>query len=373
MAFLDFRKAFDTVWRNGLLTVAWNLGIRGRVWNILNSLYQNVQCNVKMGDIVTDFFDIEGGVKQGCVLSPILFCLYINELSKMLNEHDVGIHIMGVNIKCLFWADDVVLLADNDHDLQRMLNIAAEFSHKWRLNFNHDKSNILITGKRINNHKLWQLGDDYISEVNTYKYLGVHISRNLSDHMHLNETIKKGNRLIGYIKSIINSQDDFNRVYYGDVLWRSVALPTINYAFGVSSYSASDYKLLDNLQLQMARAILGAPRNTPAAALLGDLGWSELTCTHDKVKIRFFSRLKNMDLNRWPKLLLNALFIVSNQSGRDLNWKWLNSIRNILSDNNLSSMFNANSEINETWLKGGVWGLKMVNYCCLNENEIVQS
>ena len=120
MAFLDFRKAFETVWRNGLSTVAWNLGIRGRVWNILNSLYQNVQCNVQMGDIVKDFFDIEEDVKQGCVLSPILFCLYVNELSKMLNEHDVGIHIMGVNIKCLFWADDVVLLADNDHDLQRM-------------------------------------------------------------------------------------------------------------------------------------------------------------------------------------------------------------------------------------------------------------
>ena len=98
MAFLDFRKAFDTVWRNRLLTVAWNLGIRGRVWNILNSLYQNVQCNVKMGDIVTDFFDIEEGVKQGCVLSPILFCLYINELSKMLNEHDVGIHIMVLTL-----------------------------------------------------------------------------------------------------------------------------------------------------------------------------------------------------------------------------------------------------------------------------------
>ena len=128
MAFLDFRKAFDTVWRNGLLSVAWNLGIRGRVWNILNSLYQNVQCNVKLGDIVTDFFNVEEGVKQGCVLSPILFCLYINELSKMLDEYDVGIHIMGVNIKCLFWADDVVLIANNDYDLQRMLNIAAEFS-----------------------------------------------------------------------------------------------------------------------------------------------------------------------------------------------------------------------------------------------------
>ena len=67
------------------------------------------------------------------VLSPIFFCLYLNELSKMLDKHEVGVHIMGVNIKCLFWADDVVLLANNEQDLQRMLNIAAEFSHKWHL------------------------------------------------------------------------------------------------------------------------------------------------------------------------------------------------------------------------------------------------
>ena len=92
-----------------------------KTWKILNSLYDNVQCNVKFGDIVTDFFTVEEGVKQGCVLSPILFCLYINEFSKMLDEHNVGVHIMGVNIKCLFWADDVVLIAKSEHDLQRML------------------------------------------------------------------------------------------------------------------------------------------------------------------------------------------------------------------------------------------------------------
>ena len=64
--------------------------------------------HVRFGDIVTDFFDVEESVKQGCVLSPILFCLYINKLSKMIDEHELGIHILGVNIKCLGGADDVV-------------------------------------------------------------------------------------------------------------------------------------------------------------------------------------------------------------------------------------------------------------------------
>ena len=166
---MDFRKAFDTVWRDGLLSVAWNIGIRGKVWNIIDSLYNNVLCNVRFGDIITDSFEIEEGLKQGCVLSPILFCIYINEFAKMLSSQNVGVNICNVNISCLFWADDVVLIAENEKDLNHMLNIAAEFSKKWKLKFNNTKSNVLVVGKQINKNKLWKLGDDFITEVDSYK------------------------------------------------------------------------------------------------------------------------------------------------------------------------------------------------------------
>ena len=49
------KSVIDTVWRDGLLLIAWNIGIRGKVWKIIDSLYDNVLCNVKFGDIVTDF------------------------------------------------------------------------------------------------------------------------------------------------------------------------------------------------------------------------------------------------------------------------------------------------------------------------------
>jgi hypothetical protein len=138
----------------------------------------------------------------------------------MLQANNVGIHIFDVNIKSLFWADDVVLIGDSEQDLKCMLSIATDFSNKWNLDFNYEKSNVLVVGKRINKTKLWSLGKNNICEVNSYKYLGFHISRNHSDHTHVNEVIRRGNRLIGYIKSIINGQDDFNRVYYGNILWK---------------------------------------------------------------------------------------------------------------------------------------------------------
>ena len=95
----------------------------------------------------------------------------------MLTSHNVGVSICNVNTSCLFWADDVVLIAENEDDLNRMLDIAADFSRNWQLNFNHAKSNVLIAGKKINRNKLWKLGDNYISEVDSYKYLGVNINR----------------------------------------------------------------------------------------------------------------------------------------------------------------------------------------------------
>ena len=118
------------------------------------------------------------------------------------------------------------------------------------------------------------MGNEYISEVDSYKYLGVNnISRNLTDHCHIEEVIKKGNRLIAYVKSVINNFDDFNRVYYGDILWKTIALPSINYASAVwIPGSQADIDRLESLQLQMARYILKASRNTPRAALYGDLG-----------------------------------------------------------------------------------------------------
>lgn len=141
----------------------------------------------------------------------------------MIKKANLGVNVCDVQIGTLFWADDVVLIADNKSELQNMLDIAAEFALKWKLAFNHAKSNVVITGRRGNlSNNRWELGDNNIKECQDYKYLGVQISSNMSDHKHIDEVVKKGNRIIANIRSIIDDQDDFNWVYYGDILWKSL-------------------------------------------------------------------------------------------------------------------------------------------------------
>jgi hypothetical protein len=221
------------------------------------------------------------------------------------------------------------------------LNTASEFSTKWKLYFNYDKSNVLITGQRTNTYRKWKLCNKYINEVNEYKYLGVNISRNVSDHAHIEEVLKKGNRIIAYIKSIIDNQDDFNRVYYGDLLWKSIGLSSINYACAIwFCNSKTAIGKLENLQYHMARIILKAPRNVAKEALYGDLGWQSIDSTQDNIRVQYFYRLKNMDKDRLPKLLFNAIVYAENK----LKWGWLNNIKSSLDKCNMLGFYNKETD-----------------------------
>jgi len=75
-------------------------------------MYTNNKCAVKINNVQTDFFLQSRGVKQGCSLSPTLFNIYIDELAKSIEQSDIpGLTLSDTNIKCLLFADDLILLA----------------------------------------------------------------------------------------------------------------------------------------------------------------------------------------------------------------------------------------------------------------------
>ena len=81
VCFVDFRKAFDSVWHDGLLYKLLKINIGGNFYNVINSLYSNSTSFVKIGNSQTRSFQYARGVRQGCILSPLLFNLYVNDLA----------------------------------------------------------------------------------------------------------------------------------------------------------------------------------------------------------------------------------------------------------------------------------------------------
>ena len=107
-AFIDMRKAYDMVDREKLWAVLQEKGINGTFLELLKSMYEDSEIWVDInGSRTQDPVKPARGLKQGCVLSPILFSLYMNDLGRILQETNLGIEIGDTNISCLMFADDI--------------------------------------------------------------------------------------------------------------------------------------------------------------------------------------------------------------------------------------------------------------------------
>ena len=90
--------------------------------SVVQSLYTDVQCAVKVNDYLSPLFKVSQGVKQGCILSPTLFSLYINDLANEIKQMNLGVDIDELQLSILLYADDVALSAPDADSLQLMLD-----------------------------------------------------------------------------------------------------------------------------------------------------------------------------------------------------------------------------------------------------------
>ena len=105
VAFIDFRKAYDGINRTLLFRRLTDIGIRGHMFDALLSLYKNVECCVRINGCKTDWFNF-----------------YINDLSTYIHSLDIGIDIGQEKVAMLLYADDLVLMANSETELQTLLN-----------------------------------------------------------------------------------------------------------------------------------------------------------------------------------------------------------------------------------------------------------
>ena len=139
--FVDFRKAFDSVWHNGLLNKLLQINLGGSFYNLIKSLYSKSSCSIKIDQYQTRPFRYTRGVRQGCILSPLLFNLYINDLPFSFENilSDPFVLPNGTKLNALLYADDLIILSRCKTGLQNCLNTLATFCNTWMLSVNPKK------------------------------------------------------------------------------------------------------------------------------------------------------------------------------------------------------------------------------------------
>ena len=119
--FIDFAKAFNCVGHNKLWKILKEMGIPDHLTYLLRNLYADQEAAIRTGQRTTDWFKIEKGVHQVCILSPCLLMCRICHAKSGLNESQAGIKIARRNISNLKYTDDINIMAEGKEEWKSLL------------------------------------------------------------------------------------------------------------------------------------------------------------------------------------------------------------------------------------------------------------
>eukprot|EP00794_Sanderia_malayensis_P006629 gene6629-biopygen5401 len=178
--FIDYKKAFDRVWHEALWAVLQKYGIDSNIMTCLKNLYANAKSAVRVNTNLSEFFKCSVGVRQGCILSPMLFNAFLEELvTRVTDGFESGISIQGKPLTNLRFADDIALLAASASRLKGLTKSLIETSKKMGMEISAEKSNVLVVGatsERIDENV--EVGGAPLEQVQQFKYLGCTIHEN---------------------------------------------------------------------------------------------------------------------------------------------------------------------------------------------------
>jgi len=170
--FIDYSKAFDTVNHEKLIDCLKTIDIDDKDVALIGNLYWLQDTKIRIDDNMSESLEIKRGVRQGCVLSPALFNMYTEYIFKHIEEL-TGVKIGGRNINNLRYADDTVLLAESEDDLQKIVNIVNEESKKFGLLMNAKKTKTMVFSKLTEIPKVdINIEGRKVEQVQTFTYLG---------------------------------------------------------------------------------------------------------------------------------------------------------------------------------------------------------
>ena len=275
-AFADYKKAFDTVWREGLWVKLIHQGISGKIFNVIRSIYSNIKSCVFAKGEQSEYFVSNVGMRQGKNLSPLLFSLYVNDLEVFLQQN--GCNCINLNIDIcerylkllvLMYTDDTILFANNVEGLQNVLDNLEKYCTKWKLKVNCHKTTVTVFGRlRVNKSKLKFMYNQSRREiVDCFKYLGVNFQFNGNFSRWKKDLSDQGVRPM---YSILSKGRALNLSL--DImldLFDKMICPVLLYASEV--WGPGNNAVIERVHLMFCKYILGLKRSTPNCIVYREL------------------------------------------------------------------------------------------------------
>lgn len=310
------------------------LSIRLTLINATREYYKNNSAKIKIGNTLTEAFITTKGLRQGCCLSPTLFKIYLDRaLQGWTNKcKNMGLRVGDEILYSLYFADDQVVVAEDEDDLGYMIRKLQEEYEKAGLTMNMSKCEYLLVGS--NKCDNLPLESGIIKGVDQCKYLGVVLNKQANSNDEIRERITKGRKAIGALNSLLWEKEI--RRETKKRIYKSIVESVMIYGAEVWDVSKKNkQKLLatemDFLRRSCRKSRLERVRNTEIREMMD----KEQTVA-DEIERRqlvWFGHAKRME-NRWPKRVLEWIPPERRKRGRPRR-SWRDDIKEAMDARNL--------------------------------------
>ena len=325
--FLDIQKAYDTVWREGMLYRLWHMGVQGKMWRVIRGMYQRTESRATHASTLSEPFTTDLGLAQGDTLSPTLYTVFINGLLEELWQSHPGVQIgeadaeatdaespptsraSGPKVVTLAFADDTASLADTVQELQAMADTSSRYFAKWRVKANVSKSAVMCFGGAdagAGEQPVIRWEGEVVPVMQMYKYLGVILSSKAGDWgLQIEAAMGKGERAAKSLAACFRS----HRIspWLKRLMYMSLVRPVVEAGAQVWAPTATQARQLNTRTLlAWLKRTFRCPMSTPSEPLVAELGMRPMDAWLRQRMIEYRRLLQHMNPDRLPKQVLAA-------------------------------------------------------------------
>ena len=280
---LDFSKAFDKVNHSKLLWKLHQYGIRGQVLGWIRAFLGSRSQRVVLDGEESESIPVTSGVPQGSVLGPILFLIYINDLSD------------GIFSKVRLFADDTALYLtiegkDDGAALQQDLDRLSVWESMWDMEFNPSKCQVVqVTGSRRPMNTIYMLHGQVLEAVTSAKYLGVDIASTLSWNSHIDRVVGNANRSLGFIRRNIKTKMSKVR----ETAYNTLVRPQLEYTSAVwDPHTKERITQIEKVQRRAAHwTVNNFDQQASVTKIIQKLGWRTLEQRRADARLCLFYKI----------------------------------------------------------------------------------
>uniref|UniRef100_A0A3B3HQU3 Reverse transcriptase domain-containing protein n=1 Tax=Oryzias latipes TaxID=8090 RepID=A0A3B3HQU3_ORYLA len=305
MCFVDLEKAFDRVPRGILWGVLWEYGVRGALLRAVRSLYDRSRSLVRIAGSKSDLFPVHVGLRQGCPLSPVLFIVFMDRISRR-SQGPEGIWFGDHRISSLLFADDVVLLASSNRDLQRALGRFAAECEAAGMRVSTAKSEAMVLDRRKVVCHL-SVGGVSLPQVEEFKYLGVLFTSEGRSEREIDRRIGAASVVMRSLyRSVVVKRELSRKAKLS--IYRSIYVPVLTYGHELWVMTERTRSRIQAAEMSFLRRVAGRSLRDRVRSLVtrGELGVEPLLLHIERSQLRWLGHLVRMPPGRLPGEVFRA-------------------------------------------------------------------